>query len=80
MCDLKVVIALSSVFHMVFRACGVLLRRHVREWAGIFMLVGHGLVSAGLFYVGRVIYNKVGTRSLPLIQGTIKTASKVRLV
>jgi NADH-ubiquinone oxidoreductase chain 4 len=71
--DLKMLIAFSSIFHIVI--CGVgLLTGSIRRMTGaIYMLVRHGVVSAGLFYLGATVYRATGSRSLVLNQGLLKS-------
>lgn len=69
--DIKVLIAYSSIVHMRVVLRGVLTIK-IRGLIGrIYLIVGHGLCSSGLFCVLGLIYNRSLTRSLYLNKGII---------
>lgn len=70
--DLKVLIALSSVFHMAVRVAGVCHGTHLSVLCVFLMFMGHGFVSALLFYIAFLVYTGPGRRSVLLIQGLLR--------
>jgi len=67
--DMKRVIAFSSVSHMGFitMALGSLSAGALN--GAIFQMVSHGFVSAALFFLVGVVYDRCHTRSIPEIAG-----------
>jgi len=69
--DAKSLVAYSSVAHMAFVILGLFMVNRTRWLGVIVIMVAHGLCSSGLFaLVGRV-YNRLGSRSILLIRGSI---------
>lgn len=69
--DMKALVAYSSVVHM-----GILLRGIITFFiygyeGALCIILGHGLVSSGLFFLAGVIYDRLGTRSLLINKGLI---------
>jgi proton-translocating NADH-quinone oxidoreductase chain M len=62
--DIKKIIALSSIVHMSFTCMGLIIPSSNSIEAGILLMIGHGIVAAGLFYCVGFIYNRYGTRDL----------------
>nr|WOW99004.1 NADH dehydrogenase subunit 4 [Oecleopsis sp.] len=67
--DLKILIAYSSVSHMGLVISGLFTLSDCGFLGGYFLMIGHGLISSGLFYWVGCIYNRFGTRSLLIIKG-----------
>nr|YP_005087983.1 NADH dehydrogenase subunit 4 [Pauropus longiramus]ADT63085.1 NADH dehydrogenase subunit 4 [Pauropus longiramus] len=67
--DLKSLIAYSSVMHMGMSISGISMMNEIGVSSSILMMVGHGVISSGLFYLGYMIYGSLGTRSLHLLRG-----------
>ncbi|MES2807915.1 MAG: NADH-quinone oxidoreductase subunit M [Bacteroidota bacterium] len=67
--DLKKIIAYSSVSQMGFMLLGI--ASHTAEGlsGGIFQMVSHGFLSAMLFYLVGVVYNRVHDRDLYNFRG-----------
>jgi NADH-quinone oxidoreductase subunit M len=65
--DIKKIIALSSIVHMSFGTIGLLIPSAVSIESGYLMMLGHGFISAGLFYCVGCIYDRYKTRDLNLI-------------
>nr|YP_009561713.1 NADH dehydrogenase subunit 4 [Pentacheles validus]QAT80327.1 NADH dehydrogenase subunit 4 [Pentacheles validus] len=69
--DMKSLIAYSSVAHMGFVLCGLV----VFSWWGlngaVVMMIGHGLCSSGLFSLSNMVYERLGSRSLLISKGLL---------
>nr|ABK79927.1 NADH dehydrogenase subunit 4 [Tigriopus californicus] len=70
-CDLKLLIAYSSVSHMSLVVWGLLSLSLLGSQGGVLMMAAHGFSSSGLFYQAGLIYSKSGSRSLLLNQGLL---------
>jgi NADH-quinone oxidoreductase subunit M len=71
--DLKRIIAYSSVAHMNLVVLG-LFSGNVQGVSGaLFLMVAHGIVSSGLFFLIGVLYDKYHTRLLFYYGGLIQT-------
>jgi len=78
--DVKRIVAYSSVSHMGFVMIGLFsLNVHGVEGA-IFQMLNHGLVSASLFFVVGVIYERLHTRSVRGMGGISTFAPKLATV
>jgi NADH:ubiquinone oxidoreductase subunit 4 (subunit M) len=67
--DMKALVAYSSVVHI-----GILLRGIRRLFlfgyeGALCIILGHGLVSSGLFFLVGVIYDRIGRRRLLINKG-----------
>jgi proton-translocating NADH-quinone oxidoreductase chain M len=67
--DMKRVIAFSSVSHMGFVLMGVAALSAGALNGAIFQMVAHGFISAALFFLVGVVYDRVHTRDIPEIGG-----------
>lgn len=67
--DMKRVIAFSSVSHMGFVLMGVGALSAAALNGAIFQMVSHGFISAALFFLVGVVYDRVHTRDIPEIGG-----------
>lgn len=67
--DMKRVIAFSSVSHMGFVLMGVGALSAAALNGAIFQMVSHGFISAALFFMVGVVYDRVHTREIPEIGG-----------
>lgn len=70
--DLKVLIALSRVNHIALRIFGLLLMASSSVVGRIFLMLGHGLLSARLFFLRRVNYTYFSQRSFLYRSGRYK--------
>lgn len=69
--DLKKIVAYSSVAHMSFVVLG-LFGFNVQAISGsIFLMLSHGLVSGGLFFLVGFVYERYKTRLLPYYGGLV---------
>nr|QBZ38168.1 NADH dehydrogenase subunit 4 [Purohita sinica] len=67
--DLKVLVAYSSVSHMGLVICGMMSLTEFGFLGGLFLMISHGLVSSGMFFLVGCLYDRVSSRSIFLIRG-----------
>nr|YP_009501952.1 NADH dehydrogenase subunit 4 [Pariaconus pele]AWU49020.1 NADH dehydrogenase subunit 4 [Pariaconus pele] len=75
--DMKMLVAYSSVVHMGIMLSGVLTLKNISIEGAVFMMMGHGLCSSGLFCILGVTYTRTLSRSIFLNKGiyTVMPAS-----
>jgi NADH-quinone oxidoreductase subunit M len=71
--DLKRIIAYSSIAHMNLVVLGIFSGNIVGVQGSIFLMIAHGIVSAALFFLIGVIYDKYHTRLLQYYGGLVQT-------
>jgi NADH-quinone oxidoreductase subunit M len=71
--DLKKIIAYSSVAHMNFVVLGLFTGSYQGIDGAIYLMLGHGIVSAALFFCVGVLYDRFGTRSIKHYSGLVQT-------
>jgi NADH-quinone oxidoreductase subunit M len=71
--DMKRIIAYSSVSHMNLVVLGIFSGNIQGISGAIFLMVAHGIVSSGLFFLIGVIYDKYGTRIIYYYGGLSRT-------
>nr|YP_010026192.1 NADH dehydrogenase subunit 4 [Oxytauchira flange]QOQ37036.1 NADH dehydrogenase subunit 4 [Oxytauchira flange] len=69
--DLKSLIAYSSVAHMSMVIGGLMTMNWWGCLGSLFLMIGHGLCSSGLFCLSNIIYERLGSRSLLINKGMI---------
>nr|DBA43684.1 TPA_asm: ND4 [Bombus ladakhensis] len=69
--DMKLIIALSSVIHMGIMILGMLSMSKMGIFGGLMMMISHGLVSSGLFYLVNMIYSQTNSRIIFINKGMI---------
>jgi len=62
--DIKKIIAYSSVAHMSYVVAGAVLCTPVSLVGSVYLMLGHGLVSAGLFFGIGFLYERFKTRNI----------------
>nr|YP_010561835.1 NADH dehydrogenase subunit 4 [Decolopoda australis]UYX57782.1 NADH dehydrogenase subunit 4 [Decolopoda australis] len=67
--DLKMLIAYSSVAHMSIMTSGLMTLSYLGVQGGVMLMLGHGLCSSGLFFIGNIMYERFNTRSMLVIKG-----------
>nr|ADA69776.1 NADH dehydrogenase subunit 4 [Glyptonotus cf. antarcticus FK-2009] len=67
--DVKFLIALSSVAHMSMVLGGVMTFSSWGVNGAIFIMMGHGFCSSGLFCIANMSYEQIGSRCLMLLKG-----------
>ena len=69
--DMKKLIAYSSVAHMGFVTIGIFSFNQQGLDGAVFQMISHGFISAGLFLVVGVIYERTGSREISSFGGLI---------
>lgn len=69
--DMKKIVAYSSVAHMGYVLLGAAAMTDLGILASIFQMVSHGLISAMLFLLVGVVYQKTGSRDLNVLRGLL---------
>jgi len=77
-CDIKALVAYSSIGHMRLVFVGSLRFREAGLYGIILLIITHGLCSAGLFFVVNVLYEFRGSRSLVVNVGVIGVLPRLR--
>ncbi len=71
--DLKKIIAYSSVSHMAFTLLGVI-ANHPGDVGCVYIMLGHGYVSAALFFCVGLLYKWYSTRNIVYLSGLANTS------
>ncbi|AFZ33953.1 NADH dehydrogenase subunit M [Stanieria cyanosphaera PCC 7437] len=69
--DMKKVVAYSSIAHMAYILLGASATTRLSITASVFQMVSHGLISALLFLLVGVVYEKTGTRDVDALRGLL---------
>jgi len=67
--DVKKIVAYSSVVHMGFALLGLFSLVDFGIQGFLFLLISHGLISAGLFFVAGMLYDRFHVRNLAYMGG-----------
>nr|YP_010021594.1 NADH dehydrogenase subunit 4 [Paurocephala sauteri]QOL10535.1 NADH dehydrogenase subunit 4 [Paurocephala sauteri] len=67
--NMKMLIAYSSIVHMSIVISGILTLREMSLIGSIYMMVGHGFCSSGLFYLMGLTYNRTLSQSFFINKG-----------
>jgi len=78
--DMKKLIAYSSVAHMGFVTLGTFTLTMQGIQGAIFQMLSHGIVSAALFLVVGVVYDRMHTREIARYGGLVERMPKYALV
>ncbi len=78
--DMKKLIAYSSVAHMGFVTAGAFAANRESIEGAIFQMLSHGIVSASLFLVVGVIYDRIHSREISSYGGLVQRMPKYALV
>ena len=70
--DIKKLIAYSSVAHMGFVTLGIFAGNEIGVQGAMFQMISHGVISAALFLVVGVIYDRMHTREIAFYGGLVK--------
>lgn len=73
-CDVKALIAYSSVAHMSLVVLGIMVIRVYSNLGSIYVILSHGLCSSGLFYMSFLFYTRLSTRRFLLTRRVISFA------
>lgn len=74
MIDLKVAIAYSSVVHIAIVISVILIFTYFGFLGALWIIIGHGLVSSGLFRAVNILYERSHTRSIILNKGILSVS------
>lgn len=77
--DLKAMVAYSSVSHMGFVVIGLAAIGVAGFTGAIMQMIAHGFVSAALFFLVGVLYERTGTRDLTALGGMGRQVPKLAL-
>nr|YP_010381717.1 NADH dehydrogenase subunit 4 [Augilina tetraina]UDL72092.1 NADH dehydrogenase subunit 4 [Augilina tetraina] len=69
--DLKMLIAYSSVCHMSLVIIGLFTMSSCGLLGSLILMIGHGFVSSGLFFLVGIVYNQFNSRSFFILKGLI---------
>jgi NADH-quinone oxidoreductase subunit M len=69
--DLKKIIAYSSIAHMNVILFGIYSLNIQGIKGSLFLMLGHGFISAALFFLIGIIYERAHTRLLPYLTGLV---------
>ena len=78
--DIKKLIAYSSVSHMGFVTLGIFAATDVSLKGAILQMFNHGIVSAALFMLVGVVYDRLHTREIKMLGGLVKVMPFYALV
>ncbi|MBR8826486.1 MAG: NADH-quinone oxidoreductase subunit M [Gomphosphaeria aponina SAG 52.96 = DSM 107014] len=78
--DMKKVVAYSSIAHMAYILLAAAATTPLSLTAAVFQMVSHGLISALLFLLVGVVYNKTGTRDVNSLRGLLNPQRGLPLV
>jgi NADH-quinone oxidoreductase subunit M len=78
--DMKKLIAYSSVAHMGFVTIGIFVVNQQGIEGAIFQMLSHGVVSAALFLIVGVIYDRLHTRLIERYDGLVSRMPNYALV
>jgi proton-translocating NADH-quinone oxidoreductase chain M len=71
--DIKRIIAYSSIAHMNMCIIGLFSYNETAIIGSIFLMIAHGIVSGGLFFIIGIIYNRYNTKIIYYLSGIINT-------
>ena len=69
--DMKKLIAYSSVAHMGFVTCGIFAANQEAVAGAIIQMLSHGVVSAALFLIVGVVYDRIHSRDIATYGGLV---------
>lgn len=75
--DLKAMVAYSSISHMGFVVIGLAAIGAAGFTGAVMQMIAHGFVSAALFFLVGVLYERTGTRDLTALSGMGRQVPKL---
>ncbi len=69
--DIKRIVAYSSIAHMNMCMLGLFSYNEIAFIGSIFLMIGHAIVSGGLFFIIGMIYNRFQTKIIHYFSGVI---------
>lgn len=73
-CDLKALIAYSSVGHIGLIIAGIISNTSIGLYGRLIIIIAHGLVSSALFCLANITYEITHTRRIALTKGILSTS------
>jgi len=70
--DMKRVIAYSSIAHMNISVLGLFVLNIYSLVGSVFLMIGHGIVSAALFFMVGILYDRYKTRLIKYYSGLVQ--------
>ncbi len=70
--DMKKLVAYSSIAHMGFVTMGIFTFNQIAIEGALFQMISHGLVSAALFLIVGVLYDRMYTKEISQYGGVVK--------
>lgn len=78
--DIKKLIAYSSVAHMGFVTMGIFTFNKYAIQGALLQMISHGVVSAALFYIVGVLYDRMHTKEINKYGGLVQVMPKLSLI
>jgi NAD(P)H-quinone oxidoreductase subunit 4 len=78
--DMKRMVAFSSIGHMGYVLLACAAATPLSLLGGVFQMVSHGLISALLFLLVGVVYQKTGTRDIEVLRGLLNPERGLPLI
>ena len=78
--DIKLIIAISSVIHIGIISIGILRGSIIGLLGGLLIIISHGLVSSGLFYLVNEIYKQTNRRIIFVNKGLINLIPSISII
>lgn len=78
--DMKKMVAYSSIGHMGYVLLGAAAATPLSLLASVFQMISHGLISALLFLLVGVVYQKTGSRDLDILRGLLNPERGLPLI
>nr|CAD7857590.1 ND4 CDS [Olavius algarvensis] len=69
--DLKSLIAYSSVGHMSLLIIGVMSNSKIGQYGSLIIMLTHGITSSYMFFLSNLLYEKINSRNIMLLNGAI---------
>jgi NADH-quinone oxidoreductase subunit M len=69
--DLKRIIAYSSITHINYATLGILTFSYYTIQGGIILIIAHGFISTGLFFLIGILYDRTHTRLIEYYSGLV---------
>jgi len=69
--DIKRIVAYSSIAHMNMCMVGLFSFNEIAFSGSIFLMIAHGVVSGGLFFIIGMIYNRFNTKIIHYFSGVV---------
>lgn len=78
--DMKRLVAFSSIAHMSFVVLGIYSQSALGVTGAVIQMMSHGVISAGLFFVVDMLYQRTHTREISAYGGIVHTIPKISVI